>query len=88
SFEYFPPKTETGVTNLYDRMERMYALGPEFIDVTWNAGGHSSDVTMQVRFDTGGGDGSGTIEGGKAGLLHRAVRLRPRNVHAPVSLDT
>ncbi|KAI8587277.1 methylenetetrahydrofolate reductase-domain-containing protein [Geranomyces variabilis] len=48
SFEYFPPKTEAGVINLYDRMERMYTLGPEFIDVTWNAGGSSSDVTMQV----------------------------------------
>ncbi|KAI9017710.1 methylenetetrahydrofolate reductase-domain-containing protein [Gaertneriomyces semiglobifer] len=48
SFEYFPPKTATGVINLYDRMERMYQLGPEFIDVTWNAGGSSSDVTMQV----------------------------------------
>ncbi|KAI8590756.1 methylenetetrahydrofolate reductase-domain-containing protein [Geranomyces variabilis] len=48
SFEYFPPKTEAGVVNLYDRMERMYTLGPEFIDVTWNAGGSSSDVTMQV----------------------------------------
>ncbi|KAI8899644.1 methylenetetrahydrofolate reductase-domain-containing protein [Globomyces pollinis-pini] len=48
SFEYFPPKTETGVMNLYDRMERMYALGPEFIDVTWNAGGTSSDTTMEI----------------------------------------
>ncbi|KAJ3036045.1 hypothetical protein HDV00_003092 [Rhizophlyctis rosea] len=48
SFEYFPPKTETGITNLYDRLERMYSLGPEFIDVTWNAGGSSSDVTMQI----------------------------------------
>ncbi|KAI8825041.1 methylenetetrahydrofolate reductase-domain-containing protein [Fimicolochytrium jonesii] len=48
SFEYFPPKTEAGVINLYDRMERMYQLGPEFIDVTWNAGGSSSDVTMQI----------------------------------------
>ncbi|KAI8821764.1 methylenetetrahydrofolate reductase-domain-containing protein [Fimicolochytrium jonesii] len=48
SFEYFPPKTEAGVINLYDRMERMYQLGPEFVDVTWNAGGSSSDVTMQV----------------------------------------
>jgi methylenetetrahydrofolate reductase (NADPH) len=26
----------------------MYGLGPEFIDVTWNAGGSSSDVTMRV----------------------------------------
>lgn len=23
SFEFFPPKTDAGVTNLYDRMERM-----------------------------------------------------------------
>jgi methylenetetrahydrofolate reductase (NADPH) len=55
SFEYFPPKTESGtiiinkgVINLYDRMDRMYQLGPEFIDVTWNAGGSSSDVTLEV----------------------------------------
>ncbi|KAJ3083134.1 hypothetical protein HK102_001235 [Quaeritorhiza haematococci] len=48
SFEYFPPKTDTGVTNLYDRMERMYALGPEFIDVTWGAGGTTSDLTLQI----------------------------------------
>ncbi|KAJ3224928.1 hypothetical protein HK099_007648 [Clydaea vesicula] len=47
SFEFFPPKTEIGVMNLYDRMERMYALGPEFIDVTWGAGGSTSDLTMQ-----------------------------------------
>ncbi|VVT56594.1 uncharacterized protein SAPINGB_P005168 [Magnusiomyces paraingens] len=39
SFEYFVPKTTQGVQNLYDRMDRMYDLGPAFIDVTWNAGG-------------------------------------------------
>ncbi|KAJ3312573.1 hypothetical protein HDV04_002890 [Boothiomyces sp. JEL0838] len=48
SFEYFPPKTETGVINLFDRMERMQLLGPEFVDVTWNAGGTSSDTTMEI----------------------------------------
>jgi methylenetetrahydrofolate reductase (NADPH) len=48
SFEYFPPKTESGKANLYDRMDRMYSLGPEFVDVTWNAGGTSSDVTIEV----------------------------------------
>jgi len=26
----------------------MYGLGPEFVDVTWNAGGSSSDTTMRV----------------------------------------
>ncbi len=29
-------------------MERMYRLGPEFIDVTWGAGGMSSSVTSEV----------------------------------------
>jgi len=48
SFEYFPPKTPQGVINLYDRMERMYRLGPEFIDVTWGAGGTNSNVTSEI----------------------------------------
>ncbi|KAI9326269.1 methylenetetrahydrofolate reductase-domain-containing protein [Zopfochytrium polystomum] len=48
SFEYFPPKTDIGVCNLYDRMERMYMLGPEFIDVTWGAGGSSAELTLQI----------------------------------------
>ena len=34
SFEYFPPKTEAGVENLYLRMERMTALQPIFVDVS------------------------------------------------------
>src|SRR5690349_5020327 len=29
-------------------MERMYDLGPEFIDVTWGAGGASSNVTSEI----------------------------------------
>jgi hypothetical protein len=53
SFEYFPPRTAQvifppilcslfpnslqGLQNLLDRIERMRALGPEFIDVTWSA---------------------------------------------------
>ena len=48
SFEFFPPKTEQGVQNLYDRMDRMYALGPEFIDITWNAGGVLSNLTCEM----------------------------------------
>jgi len=38
SFEYFPPKTADGVTNLKKRMLRMKALGPLFMDSTWGAG--------------------------------------------------
>ncbi|KAJ2750087.1 methylenetetrahydrofolate reductase (NAD(P)H) met13 [Coemansia aciculifera] len=48
SFEYFPPKTQQGVMNLYDRIERMCKLGPLFIDVTWRWGGRSSDLTLEL----------------------------------------
>ncbi|GAA93542.1 uncharacterized protein L969DRAFT_89200 [Mixia osmundae IAM 14324] len=47
SFEYFPPRTEQGLINLYDRIGRMAALGPIFIDITWGAGGTTSDATTQ-----------------------------------------
>jgi hypothetical protein len=29
-------------------MERMYRLGPEFIDITWSAGGSSSHLTTEI----------------------------------------
>lgn len=48
SFEYFPPKTAQGVQNLYDRMERMYHLGPKFIDITWGAGGRIAELTCEM----------------------------------------
>lgn len=47
SFEYFPPKTDNGVANLYDRIERMAQLGPIFIDITWGAGGTTSNLTTE-----------------------------------------
>lgn len=33
---------------MYDRMERMQRYGPEFVDVTWGAGGTSADLTMDI----------------------------------------
>lgn len=48
SFEYFPPKTAQGVQNLYDRMDRMYNLGPQFIDITWGAGGRIAELTCEM----------------------------------------
>jgi len=48
SFEYFPPKTESGVQNLYERMDRMIQLGPEFVDCTWGAGGSTSTLTLEI----------------------------------------
>uniref|UniRef100_A0A0G4FJW1 methylenetetrahydrofolate reductase (NADH) n=1 Tax=Chromera velia CCMP2878 TaxID=1169474 RepID=A0A0G4FJW1_9ALVE len=48
SFEYFPPKTETGTLNLYDRLDRMGMLNPMWIDITWGAGGSTADKTMDI----------------------------------------
>ncbi|GAA5874658.1 hypothetical protein JCM3774_004775 [Rhodotorula dairenensis] len=45
SFEFFPPKTAEGWVNLYDRIERMTQLGPIFVDITWGAGGSTSEAT-------------------------------------------
>lgn len=48
SFEYFPPKTEAGVENLYQRFWRMSKQDPLFADLTWGAGGSTSDLTMEL----------------------------------------
>ena len=48
SFEFFPPKTDAGVTNLKARLGRMGGLNPEFVDYTWGAGGSTSTLTMDL----------------------------------------
>lgn len=48
SFEFFPPKTQDGVRNLYERFYRMAQLKPSWIDVTWGAGGSTSALTMEI----------------------------------------
>ena len=48
SFEFFPPKTDAGVTNLNARLGRMRGMNPEFVDYTWGAGGSTSTLTMDL----------------------------------------
>lgn len=48
SFEFFPPRTDDGVKNLYARFDRMKAQEPVFIDVTWGAGG-STRYAYNIR---------------------------------------
>lgn len=49
SLEYFPPRTETGVKNLNDRMDRMLQnLKPLFTDVTWGAGGSTAELSLEL----------------------------------------
>ncbi|KAJ1939997.1 methylenetetrahydrofolate reductase 1, partial [Linderina macrospora] len=48
SFEFFPPKTDQGLVNLYDRIERMSKLGPLFVAITWGAGGATSERSLEL----------------------------------------
>eukprot|EP00468_Gymnochlora_sp_CCMP2014_P006275 CAMPEP_0167746298 /NCGR_PEP_ID=MMETSP0110_2-20121227/3635_1 /TAXON_ID=629695 /ORGANISM="Gymnochlora sp., Strain CCMP2014" /LENGTH=634 /DNA_ID=CAMNT_0007631047 /DNA_START=45 /DNA_END=1949 /DNA_ORIENTATION=- len=49
SFEFFPPKTDPGVINLYTRMDRMVAkFEPLFVDITWGAGGSTAKLTLEI----------------------------------------
>ncbi|KAE9617688.1 putative methylenetetrahydrofolate reductase (NAD(P)H) [Lupinus albus] len=48
SFEFFPPKTEDGVDNLFERMDRMVSHNPSFCDITWGAGGTTADLTLEI----------------------------------------
>jgi methylenetetrahydrofolate reductase (NADPH) len=48
AFEFFPPKTETGVANLYSRLGRLAECKPLYIDFTWGAGGSTSDLTLEL----------------------------------------
>ena len=48
SFEYFPPKTGVGFQNLIQKINRMVRWEPLFIDITWGAGGSTSDTTLDL----------------------------------------
>ena len=48
SFEFFPPKTEAGEQNLYQTIERLRALQPTFVSVTYGAGGTTRDKTLEL----------------------------------------
>jgi len=51
SFEYFPPKTPQAVEGLYGRLKKMsqyQPTSPLFLDVTWGAGGVTSDLTVEI----------------------------------------
>ena len=39
SFEFFPPKTDEGVRQLFATVEALRPLGPAFVSVTYGAGG-------------------------------------------------
>lgn len=48
SFEFFPPKTEQGRTNLVEVARELNYFQPEFYSVTYGAGGSTRDNTKNV----------------------------------------
>ena len=48
SFEFFPPKTEEGVENLYQTVKDLRPCRPSFVSVTYGAGGSTRDRTLDL----------------------------------------
>jgi methylenetetrahydrofolate reductase (NADPH) len=48
SFEFFPPKTEEGEANLFRALEQLRPLKPDYVSVTYGAGGTTRDKTLEI----------------------------------------
>ena len=46
SFEFFPPKTDAGMTNLEKAVRELGELGPAYVSVTYGAGGSTRERTV------------------------------------------
>ena len=57
SFEFFPPKTEVGVTNLVQTITTLKPLRPSYVSVTYGAMGSTRDKTValvhRIKYDIG-----------------------------------
>src|SRR4051812_18813982 len=48
SFEFFPPKTDVGMANLERTIRELSDLHPQYVSVTYGAGGSTRDRTVEL----------------------------------------
>jgi methylenetetrahydrofolate reductase (NADPH) len=48
SVEFFPPKTEQGLTQLFETVEALTPLEPDYVSVTYGAGGATREGTVEI----------------------------------------
>lgn len=48
SFEIFPPKANYPVDTIYNTIDELYNLNPDFMSVTYGAGGSTKDKTVEI----------------------------------------
>src|SRR3954447_3014114 len=48
SFEFFPPKSEEGVSQLFTTLRELADLAPGFVSVTYGAGGSTRQLTLEL----------------------------------------
>ena len=48
SFEYFPPRDEAAVQSVFDTIEALKEYRPDFIDITYGAGGSTRELTVEM----------------------------------------
>lgn len=58
SFEVFPPKKDSPIESVYGKLEEICALTPDFISVTYGAGGMGShsrtcEIASKIKYDFG-----------------------------------
>ena len=48
SFEFFPPRSEKALLELHDTIAALRPLGPDFVSVTYGAGGSTRQLTIEL----------------------------------------